>query len=133
MCPHPFRIGVAAGEDAESVGGLPHGHASAVEHAATLGPGLEHQLGLDRPVDDVGYPVPGFDEGHVQWEARMSGHAHRGAVHQTVGERHELRQLRRRARRDGAAREQGGEFRRPFGAARGVHVHKVQFLDARGK
>ncbi len=63
----------------------------------------------------------------------MGGHAYGRAVHQTVGQRHQLRQLRRRTRCDGAAREEAGQLCGACRAAGGVHVHQVQRLHAGGE
>ena len=77
---HPLGVGPHAGEQLERARGLEHGHAAAVERAAAGVARGAQQLGLQRPVDDLGDPQVGAQQRRVERRARMVGHPGRRRV-----------------------------------------------------
>src|SRR3954468_9996984 len=59
---HAFGIGGDAGDQGECLGGLMHGHVAAVADAASRRECRMEQLGVQRPVDDVGHPEAGVQQ-----------------------------------------------------------------------
>ena len=77
MAQHPLAIGLGAREALEGARGLQHDHPAAVQRAAAGGARGAQQLGLQRPVDDVGDPQLGaqqrFGTGVPPWPTMPVG------------------------------------------------------------
>ena len=85
---HALGVGLDAGEEAEGVDGLEHGHAAAVEGAAAdLFCGAQ-EFGFEREVDDFRDPMLGPQKRGGEGQAGMLRHARWCGVDQTVGVAH---------------------------------------------
>jgi hypothetical protein len=85
VSPHPLRVRVNSGKEAEGSNRLKNSHAAAAHRTAAQGTGSSEQLRLKGEVDDICHPEGRVQKVRRQRHAGKLGHSERRRVDNTVG------------------------------------------------